>query len=230
MREAPASSSGQPPKTTRRFVVVAVLAFVLCGSIGAAVWFASSKGSEGIQDDSNRPKTGVGSIVSSSSLMSPAEFAKRARDGDPKMQLSLGEDYFNGTFQIKDEAEALKWVTKASEAGHVPAHARLGYLYANMKGSLRDQTLAYRYYLKAAMHGDVDSQHIVGLRLVKAEGVERDAITAYAWFNVCAASFHHESALMRDLIAENLTPTQIDEAQKISRSLLQQIEANQNKK
>ncbi len=230
MREAPASSSGQPPKTIRRFVVVAVLAFVLCGSIGAAVWFASSKGSEGIQDDSNRPKSGVGSIVSSSSLMSPAEFAKRARDGDPKMQLSLGEHYFNGTFQIKDEAEALKWVTKASEAGHVPAHARLGYLYANMKGSLRDQTLAHKFYLKAAMHGDVDSQYIVGFHLVKGEGVERDAITAYAWFNVSAASFHHDSARMRDLIAENLTPAQIDEAQKLSRQLLAEIEANQAKK
>jgi TPR repeat protein len=230
MRETPASSSGQPAKITRRFVFLTVLAFVFCGSIGAAIWFASSKGYESIQDESNRPKTGVGSIVTSSSLMSPAEFAKRARDGDPKMQLSLGEDYFNGTFQIKDEAEALKWVTKASEAGHVPAHARLGYLYANMKGSLRDQTLAYKYYLKAAMHGDVDSQYIVGSRLLYGEGVARNGITAYAWFNVCAANSNQHSAYMRDFIAEKMTPAQIDEAQKISRSLIQQIEANQDKK
>lgn len=145
------------------------------------------------------------------------------------MQLSLGVDYFNGTFQIKDEVEALKWVTKASEAGHVPAYASLGYLYANMKGSLRDQTLAYKFYLKAAVHGDVDSQYIVGSRLLHGEGVERDGITAYAWFNVCAASFHHESALMRDLIAEKMTPAQLDEAQKKSRSFLQEIEANQRK-
>ena len=169
-------------------------------------------------------------IVENSSIISFPEVVRRAKAGDPKWQLAVGNDYFDGVFQIKDDAEAVKWITLASDAGHIPAHARLGFLYDNMKGSLRDRSLAFKYYLKSAIHGERESQYIVANRLLKGDGVAIDGLAAYAWFNVCAASFHRDAGVMRDLISRELSPTQIDEAQKLSRQLLAEIEANLAKK
>lgn len=169
-------------------------------------------------------------IVENSSIISFPEVLRRAKAGDPKWQMATGNGYFDGVFQIKDDAEAVKWITLASDAGHIPAHARLGFLYDNMNGSLRDRSLAFKYYLKSAIHGERESQYIVGNRLLKGDGVAIDGLAAYAWFNVCAASFHREAGLIRDLIGRELSPTQIDEAQKLSRQLLAEIEANLAKK
>ena len=169
-------------------------------------------------------------IVDNSSIISFPEVVKRDKAGDPKWQVAVGNAYFDGVFQAKDDAEAVKWITFASDAGHIPAHARLGFLYDNIKGSLRDRSLAFKYYLKSAIHGERESQYIVANRLLKGDGVAIDGLAAYAWFNVCAASFHRDAGVMRDLISRELSPTQIDEAQKLSRQLLAEIEANLAKK
>ena len=168
--------------------------------------------------------------IDNSSLISFPEMVRRAKAGDPKWQVAFGNAYFDGVFQPKDDAEAVKWITLASDAGHIPAHARLGFLYDNIKGSLRDRSLAFKYYLKSAIHGERESQYIVANRLLKGDGVAIDGLAAYAWFNVCAASFHRDAGVMRDLISRELSPTQIDEAQKLSRQLLAEIEANLAKK
>jgi TPR repeat protein len=169
-------------------------------------------------------------IVENSSIISFPEVVRRAKAGDPKWQVAVGNAYFDGVFQAKDDAEAVKWITLASDAGHIPAHARLGFLYDNMKGSLRDRSLAFKYYLKSAIHGERESQYIVGNRLLKGDGVAIDGLAAYAWFNVCAASFHRDAGVMRDLISLELSPAQIVEAQKLSRQFIGDIEANLDKK
>lgn len=170
-------------------------------------------------------------VVDNSSIISFPEVVRRAKAGDPKWQLALGNAYFEGRLQLKDDAEAIRWITLASDAGHVPAHVRLGYLYDHTPGTLQNEQLAFKFYFKAAMAGDAESQNIIGRRFYEAKGVPRDYVAAYAWFNLSAANSGNLASYMRDdVVGKLMLPSKIDEAQKLSRQLLAEIEANKAKK
>jgi hypothetical protein len=225
MRETPQDNSKPSTRPTRL-----ILGLVIVVSI-AGYFLIRAKNNTPVSEASVGTEIfGDRKIVENSSIISFPEVVRRAKAGDPKWQVAVGNAYFDGVFQAKDDAEAVKWITLASDAGHIPAHARLGFLYDNMKGSLRDRSLAFKYYLKSAIHGERESQYIVGNRLLKGDGVAIDGLAAYAWFNVCAASFHRDAVVMRDLISRELSPAQIDESQKLSRKLNDEIEANLAKK
>jgi hypothetical protein len=170
-------------------------------------------------------------VVDNSSIISFPEVVRRAKAGDPKWQLALGNAYFEGKLQLKDDIEAIKWITLASDAGHVPAHVRLGYLYDHTPGTLQNEQLAFKFYLKAAMAGDAESQNVIGRRFYEAKGVPRDYVAAYAWFNLSAANSGYLASSMRDdVVGKLMLPSKIDEAQKLSRKLNDEIEANLAKK
>ena len=55
--------------------------------------------------------------------------------------------------------------------------------------------------------------------------------SAYAWFNLARQHWgNDEGANFRDSMAKEMTPEQIAEAQKLSKELLKNIEANQKAK
>ena len=64
----------------------------------------------------------------------------------------------------KDDAEAVRWYRRASEAGHYPAQARLGFHYAHGTGIERDRVQAFVWLSLAAQHG-------VGTALTALENV-----------------------------------------------------------
>ena len=170
-------------------------------------------------------------IVENSSIISFPEVVRRAKAGDPKWQLALGNAYFEGNLQLKDDIEAIKWITLASDAGHIPAHVRLGYIYDHVPGTLRDEKLAFSYYYKAAISGHAESQYQIAGRFYGAKGVAANNVAAYAWANLSAANSNQSAAGYRDrVVGSGMLPTQIDEAQKLSRQLLAEIEANLAKK
>jgi TPR repeat protein len=170
-------------------------------------------------------------VVDNSSIISFPEVVRRAKAGDPKWQLALGDAYFEGNLQLKDDTEAIKWIKLASDAGYVPAHVRLGYIYDHVPGTLRDEKLAFSYYYKAAMSGHAESQYEIASRFHEGKGVAVNNVAAYAWANLSAANSNHSAAVYRDaVVGRGMLPAQIDEAQKLSRQLLAEIEANLAKK
>jgi len=227
MREAPVSSSN--PASRFRPLVYAGIGF-LAGVAAALLVSAGLRETESVQSTPAESPFPLRKIVDSKDIISRDEFMRRARAGDVKMQLALAGDYFDGEMQIKDDTEALRWAKMSADAGHVPAYARLGFFYENMNGSLRDPVLAFQNYLKAAKHGDQGSQYIVAGRLMSGVGVSRDDIAAYAWYNVCSSNYHREAARLRDVIASRLSASQLDQAQKLSRELLQEIASNEAKR
>jgi TPR repeat protein len=99
--------------------------------------------------------------------------------------------------------------------------------YAIAKANPGDGTLQKRN----ALAGDVASQFSVAERYRSGvNGFEQDAVEAYAWYNVCAASGNQEAAAARDRLEFQMISTQKAAAQKRSRELLAQVEANKAKK
>jgi TPR repeat protein len=227
MREEPVKAAA----STSRFrpMIYALIGF-LAGVATALLVSAGLRETEPVQPAPAESPFPLRKVVDSKDIISRDEFIRRARAGDAKKQLALAGDYFDGEMQIKDDTEALRWAKMSADAGHVPAYARLGFFYDNMNGSLRDPVLAFQNYLKAAKHGDQGSQYIVAGRLMSGVGVSRDDIAAYAWYNVCSSNYHREAANLRDVIASRLSASQLDQAQKLSRELLQEIASNEAKR
>ncbi len=203
-------------------VVVSIACYFLFRLKTEAPVSRSSDGTEAVGDRK---------VVKDCSIISFAEVVSRAKAGEPKWQLALGDAYFEGTWQLKDDAEAIKWIKLASDAGYVPAHVRLGYIYDHVPGTLRDEKLAFSYYYKAAISGHAESQYTIAERFHEAKGVGVNEVAAYAWANLSATNSNRNAAGYRDyVVGTAMSPTQIDEAQKLSRQLLAEIEANQAKK
>ena len=99
--------------------------------------------------------------------------------------------------------------------------------YVIAKANPGDGTLQKRN----ALAGDVASQFSVAERYRSGvNGFEQDNIEAYAWYNVCAASGYEEAIAARDRLEGKMISTQKAAAQKRSRELLAEIEANKAKK
>ena len=51
----------------------------------------------------------------------------------------------------------------------------------------------------------------------KGEGVPEDAVTAYAWLNIAAAQGQSSANELKELVARDMTQSQIAKAQKLFR-------------
>ena len=87
-----------------------------------------------------------------------------------------------------------------------------------------DYVTAYRESLLPAEQGDVVAQMLLGLLYGTGRGVPQDDVEAYAWWNLAAAQGIKAAAKGRDIALEGMTPAQVAQAQKLSRTLAQRIE------
>ena len=144
MRETPQDNS--KPSTRRTWLI---LGLVIVVSI-AGYFLLRAKNNVPVSEASVGTEIfGDRKIMENSSIISFPEVVRRAKAGDPKWQLALGDAYFEGKLQLKDDIEAIKWITLASDAGHIPAHVRLGYLYDHTPGTLQNEQLAFKFRLEA---------------------------------------------------------------------------------
>jgi tetratricopeptide (TPR) repeat protein len=75
---------------------------------------------------------------------------RRAENGDPISQLTLGRMYGNGTSVSKDDAQAAAWFRKAAERGNADAQYELALSYDTGRGVTKDGSQAVEWYQKAA--------------------------------------------------------------------------------
>jgi TPR repeat protein len=64
-------------------------------------------------------------------------------------QTRLGEMYYYGKGVPRDYVEAMKWLLKAAEQGHVDAYYILGFMYEEGKGVAQDHAEAVKWFQKA---------------------------------------------------------------------------------
>ncbi len=117
-------------------------------------------------------------------------------------------------------AVALKWYRMAAEQGDADAQTDLGIMYDNGFGVPQDYAAALKWYRKAAEQGYADAQHCLGTMYLHGFGVTRDYVQAHMWFNLAAAQGLEDARKNRDLVAKDMMPTQVAEAQRLAREWL----------
>jgi TPR repeat protein len=151
-------------------------------------------------------------------------YRKAAEQNDALSQLSLGGCYYGGTGVEKDVAEAAKWYGKAATQGLAGAQGLLGSFYANGEGVTQDYSEALKWYRKAANQGDDFAQNNLGSMYANGRGVPQDYVEAYKWYNLAAAQGNTTAIDNRDGIVRHMMPSQVAEAQRLSREFVPQNE------
>ena len=106
--------------------------------------------------------------------------------------------------------------------GNAAAQFNLGVMYHDGQGVPQDYAEAVKWYRIAAEQGHPSSQYNLGVMYDKGEGLPQDYVQAHRWYNLAAATFtdktnREQAASNRDLIAKQMTPAQVAEAQKLAR-------------
>ncbi len=141
-----------------------------------------------------------------------------AESGDAEAQVSIGGMHANGEGVPQDYTEALVWFRQAAEQGHVVAQFSLGALYAEgTEGIPQDYAKAVVWWRRAAEQGHVIGQYKLAAMYAKGEGVPRNYTLAHMWFDLASASGNEEAREQHDKIAEQMTPAQVAEAQRLAR-------------
>lgn len=144
-------------------------------------------------------------------------FYKAAKQGHPDAQNNLGDLYDRGYGVTQDYGEAVKWYRKAAEQGHLNAQTQLGRMYYIGSGVAQDYKESFKWTSKAVQEGDDRLQFSLGLMYFDGTGVAQDYVFAHMWTNIAGANGNKDASEFRDDIAKKMTPSQIEEAQKLAR-------------
>ncbi len=147
-----------------------------------------------------------------------------AEQGNAFLQYNLGLMYTKGQGVPRDHAEAIKWYRLAAEQGYAAAQSNLGLMYEKGRGVPQDYAEAAKWYRLAAEQGYAHAQFNLGLMYAKGQGVPQDDVQAYMWFYLAAERFsapeaenRDQAVKYRDIVASEMTPVQIAEAQRLAR-------------
>ena len=114
----------------------------------------------------------------------------------------------------------MRWYRLAADQGLASAQSNLGLMYAN-GGVPQDDAEAVRWYRLAADQGFANAQYELGIKYDEGQGVPQDYVQAHMWFNLAAsrrAGVVRDLAVeRRDLSADELTPDDLNEAQRLAR-------------
>ena len=133
--------------------------------------------------------------------------------------VSWSDDFQKGLDAAKKEdyATALKEWTPLAEQGLAEAQFNLGLTYRLGRGVSQDYYTAVKWYLLSAEQGTYRAQNNLGLMYTKGDGVPQDYIRAHMWFNLAAAQGDKDASKNIDIVANRMTLSQIEEAQKLAR-------------
>jgi TPR repeat protein len=122
-----------------------------------------------------------------------------------------------------DYTLSLKSCQEAAENGDRTAQYKLGVMCGLGLGMPQDYASAVKWYRLAAESGDARAQSNLGFMYGTGRGVPQDYIQAYAWYNVASAAGEDTARKNRDSVAERMSPSQLEQAQKLSSELFEKI-------
>ena len=140
-----------------------------------------------------------------------------AEQGNADAQYGLGDLYLDGLGVEQDYAQALNWYRKAADQGNAQGQIAIGYLYRLGKGVLQDYVESVKWYRLAAEQGNANAQYVLGSNYHAGRGVPQDNVQAHMWLNLAAAQGRFAAGEFRNGIAADMTPQEIEEAQRLAR-------------
>jgi TPR repeat protein len=140
------------------------------------------------------------------------------------LTLLVGTPAFSADFQkgltaaqSGDFATALREWKPLAEQGNAVAQTLLGVMYDKGDGVPQDDKTAVKWYKLAAEQGVARAQYNLGLMYGLGRGVIQDNVYAHMWWNIAASSGNKSAVKNRDIVVGKMTPTRIEDAQKIAR-------------
>ena len=150
-------------------------------------------------------------------------FSPLAEQGYARAQHNLGVMYGKGQGVIQDYQEALKWYGLAAAQGYANAQFNLGLKYAKGDWVTQDYQEAVKWFRLAAEQGFAEAQFNLGVMYAKGDWVTQNSASAHMWFDLSSSAGDADGAKSRDLIAERMTPQQIEKAQDMARACQERI-------
>jgi uncharacterized protein len=143
-------------------------------------------------------------------------FRLSAEQGNSHAQFSLGLAYHGGDGVSQDINEAIKWYRKAAEQGNKEAQAALGLAYNIGQGVPKNNAEAAKWYRLAADQGNPIAQFSLSLAYHNGDGVPQNYVEAYKWANLAVAMGLDDARELRDALTQQMTPSQIEEGQRLA--------------
>ncbi|MBL8511303.1 MAG: sel1 repeat family protein [Betaproteobacteria bacterium] len=143
-----------------------------------------------------------------------------AEQGFALAQFKLGGLYDFGRGVPQDYEEAVRWYRLAAEQGLALAQFNLGCMYEEGKGVSQNLHESVKWHRLAAEQCHASAQFMLA---VKYRFVEQNYVQAHMWANLAAANRNTNSEgqstaiELRDAVAQEMTPDQIAEAQRLAR-------------
>ena len=136
--------------------------------------------------------------------------------------VSVSQDFQVGLDAARkgDFATALREWTPLAEQGDDAAQFNLGLMYRNGLGVLQDYKTAMKWFTLAAEQGVANAQSNLGVMYNQGEGVIQDDVYAHMWGNIAASNGNEDGGWLRDMVAEQMTLSQIQEAQTLARECI----------
>ncbi len=121
----------------------------------------------------------------------------------------------------KDYATKARLLRPLADKGDALAQILLGQHYVSGEGVERDYKNAVQLFRLAAVQRDSSAMNWLGSLFDKGRGVPKDYVRAHMWFNLGASTSSDEDGNIarrnRNLVAEQMTSSQIERAQDMAR-------------
>ena len=104
----------------------------------------------------------------------------------------------------------------AAEQGYASAQTHLGAMYYSGQGVIQDYKQAVKWYQKASEQGHAKAQYNLGEMYRKGQSVIQNYVLAHMWLDIAGSSGDSEAIKNRDRVANKMTSSQIQEAQKLA--------------
>ena len=128
-------------------------------------------------------------------------------------------DFFKGLDAYdRGEYETALWEwTPLAEQGDGEAQSNLGLMYDNGYGVPQNYKTAFKWSTLAAEQGDAYAQNNLGVMYGTGQGVIQDYVYAHMWGNLAASNGDENGGKLRDIVAKQMTPSQIETARQLAR-------------
>ena len=132
----------------------------------------------------------------------------------------FGDDFQDARDAIdkEDYKTAHQIFLKLAKKGHVEAQFNLALIYDLGKGVPKNHKEAVKWYRLAAEQGLAEAQLNLGVNYGLGRGVPQDYVLAHMWHNLAGSNGNEIAIKMRNILAKEMTPQQLEKAQEMARN------------
>ena len=145
------------------------------------------------------------------------EWTPLAEQGSAQAQFNLAKIYREGKGVSKDYKAAVKWFSLSAEQGNASAQYHLGVAYSYGLGVVPNYEIALKWYRRSAEQGNAFAQHHLSLLYYFGNGLLEDKVYAHMWANLAYTNGFEMAKQLRQVLTEQMTPSQIDAALSLAR-------------